>query len=92
MKDEAALKQKLADELYKIGNLVHQSVRVSKDEANNEIYRTWGLDTKKSGGELKHHHELLHMIGGYDPERGTIHYFLDTNKQSKTQTTASFFI
>eukprot|EP01087_Luapelamoeba_hula_P005139 TRINITY_DN15221_c0_g1_i1.p1 TRINITY_DN15221_c0_g1~~TRINITY_DN15221_c0_g1_i1.p1 ORF type:complete len:499 (+),score=144.25 TRINITY_DN15221_c0_g1_i1:56-1552(+) len=56
--------------LSKIGNLVHESVPVSNDEENNIIYKKVG-EFKKGGGENRHHHELLYMIDGYDPERGT---------------------
>lgn len=51
------------------GNLVHQSVPVSNDEANNEVVRVWGTNREQTP-DLKHHHELLYMIGGYDPEVG----------------------
>jgi len=51
-----------------IGNIVHNSVPVSNDEANNAIVKTWG-DFKTEEG-LRHHHELLWMIGGYEPNRG----------------------
>lgn len=31
--------------------------------------RTWG--DRRIGDDFKPHHELLRMIGGYDPERGS---------------------
>lgn len=65
---EAAAKLALDAALHKIGNLVHQSVPVSKDEKDNIIVKTWGEKRPKDG--LKTHHELLSMIGGYDPQRG----------------------
>jgi seryl-tRNA synthetase len=52
-----------------IGNLVHPSVPVSMDENNNNILRTWGNPVQRSP-TFKHHHELLHMIGGYESEMG----------------------
>eukprot|EP01121_Diplochlamys_sp_Union-15-3_P005855 TRINITY_DN161_c0_g1_i4.p1 TRINITY_DN161_c0_g1~~TRINITY_DN161_c0_g1_i4.p1 ORF type:complete len:534 (-),score=131.47 TRINITY_DN161_c0_g1_i4:47-1648(-) len=51
-----------------IGNIVHQSVPVSRDENKNEIVKEWGEFKTREG--LRHHHELLWMIGGYDPDRG----------------------
>jgi seryl-tRNA synthetase len=36
---------------------------------DNAIVRTWG-EKRPSGPELLHHHELLHMIDGYEAERG----------------------
>jgi len=57
------------DKLYTVGNLVHQSVPVSLDEANNELIRTWGTPREKTD-KLLHHHHLLHMIDGYEPDVG----------------------
>ncbi|MES1911580.1 MAG: hypothetical protein MHM6MM_003992, partial [Cercozoa sp. M6MM] len=61
------------DNIHKnIGNLVDPSVPVSQNEDDNAIVGTWGLEGKRATTEdLKHHHELLYMIGGYDPEAGT---------------------
>lgn len=62
-----------------IGNLVHESVVVSNDEANNEIVRTWmpescaeiGPVASATGAPAKlSHHEVLLRLDGYDPERG----------------------
>lgn len=61
--------QERDDLLYSIGNLVHQSVPVSNDEKNNEVVRVWGTNREQTT-DLKHHHELLYMIGGYEPEIG----------------------
>jgi len=55
--------------LYLVGNLVHQSVPVSNNEENNRVERAWGERRMDKTG-LKHHHELLWMIGGYEPEKG----------------------
>jgi seryl-tRNA synthetase len=54
--------------LYTVGNSVHESVPVNNDEEHNEIVATWG-ECKQTGKEL-HHHELLHMIGGYNSTSG----------------------
>lgn len=57
------------NKLYSIGNIVHHSVPVSNNESDNEVLRLWGTPREKTD-DLKHHHELLHMIGGYESERG----------------------
>ena len=41
---------------------------VSNVQKDNIIVKTWGEKRPKDG--LKTHHELLSMIGGYDPQRG----------------------
>ena len=52
-----------------IGNIVHDSVPVSMDEKDNTVLKIWGSPKEKTN-DLKHHHELLHMIGGYEAETG----------------------
>jgi seryl-tRNA synthetase len=65
----AALEKKTMSLISAVGNYVHESVPVGlKEEAHNTIHHTWG-EFKRTGNE-KHHHELLWMIGGYEPERG----------------------
>jgi len=44
---------------------------VSNDEANNFEVKKWGT-CRAQTPDLKHHHQLLHMIDGYEPEVGTI--------------------
>jgi len=39
------------------------------DEVNNTVLRKWG-ECRANPGDLKHHHQLLHMIGGYESEIG----------------------
>jgi seryl-tRNA synthetase len=56
-----------------VGNIVHDSVPISKKEDNNLVVRTWGeipniKITDKRGGF--NHHKVLQALGGYDPERG----------------------
>mmetsp|Transcript_29677 Transcript_29677/g.41781 ORF Transcript_29677/g.41781 Transcript_29677/m.41781 type:complete len:465 (-) Transcript_29677:3030-4424(-) len=51
-----------------VGNIVHASVPVSNNEDNNAILKTWGEFKTRPG--LRHHHELLAMIDGYDASRG----------------------
>uniref|UniRef100_A0A6B2L3X5 serine--tRNA ligase n=1 Tax=Arcella intermedia TaxID=1963864 RepID=A0A6B2L3X5_9EUKA len=69
---EQTIKERLKqrdEKLNSVGNLVHQSVPVSLDEANNEVVRMWGTPREKQD-DLIHHHHLLHMIDGYEPEVG----------------------
>ena len=56
-----------------IGNIVHESVPVSLNEADFTVVRTHYSDLFKENPEcpkLKHH-QLLYMIGGYEPEIGS---------------------
>ncbi len=62
------LRALLDKELNKIPNEVDPCVPVSKDEADNAVVATWGECTTREG--LLHHHEILTMIDGYEPERG----------------------
>lgn len=59
---EAIQKKKLGS----IGNIVAKDVVISKDEANNEVVRTWGKpsDLEVTGEELGklHHHEIMHCL------------------------------
>ncbi|RKF55165.1 Serine--tRNA ligase, cytoplasmic [Golovinomyces cichoracearum] len=76
---ELLLKKKIST----VGNLVHESVPVHKDEASsaqhyvdqnqdqNSLLRTWapeGMRVEKL--EVLSHHEVLTRLDGYDPERG----------------------
>lgn len=51
-----------------VGNIVDDDVPVSKDEALNKTIRTFG--EIKRPEKFYHHHEILHMIDGYEPEKG----------------------
>ncbi|KAK7749888.1 Cytosolic seryl-tRNA synthetase [Cytospora paraplurivora] len=70
--DSAAVKEAdLKAKLLTVGNIVHDSVPVSNDEANNAVIRTWtpeGVTVEKK--DCLSHHEVLTRIDGYDPERG----------------------
>lgn len=68
-KAEAAKLAERDEVLNSIGNLVHASVPVSLDEKDNILVKTWGTNKEKTD-KFKHHHELLHMIDGYDNEIG----------------------
>lgn len=55
--------------LGQIGNLLHESVVISKDEANNFVERTFGdIKTKKKYS----HVDLVVMVDGFDGDRGTV--------------------
>ncbi|KAK9466674.1 hypothetical protein V1512DRAFT_163956 [Lipomyces arxii] len=54
-----------------VGNIVHESVPVSMDEANNALIRKWcpeGVTVEKR--DCLSHHEVLTRLDGYDPDRG----------------------
>ncbi|VDK59246.1 unnamed protein product [Anisakis simplex] len=55
--------------LVEIGNIIHESVVVSDDEANNRVERTYGnINDKKKYS----HVDLIVMVDGFDGERGTM--------------------
>ncbi|MBA0760313.1 hypothetical protein Gotri_023065 [Gossypium trilobum] len=58
----------LKSKLEKIGNLVHDSVPVSDDEANNAVIRIWG--EKRLEPKLKNHVELVELLGIADTKKG----------------------
>jgi seryl-tRNA synthetase len=65
------LKAEVDQMINKVGNIVHDSVPVSKDEdKDNRVERTWGTPRNPAG--LLNHHDLLWRIGGYEPERGSV--------------------
>jgi len=71
LEEETPYAQEARDKLLNtIGNLVHSSVPVSGDERDNVIVASWGK-CQRTGNEM-HHHELMHMIDGYDSPRGVI--------------------
>ena len=60
--------QKVLKLFNTIGNLVEDSRTCINDEdKDNEVVNKWG--TCKQDAKYSHH-ELLYMIGGYEPERG----------------------
>ncbi len=64
----------MAKKVNKIGNFVHESVPISNTEDDNRVERTWGTPSDiKVNSTLGrcHHHEILAMIDGYDPKRGS---------------------
>ncbi|KAF3454459.1 hypothetical protein FNV43_RR04906 [Rhamnella rubrinervis] len=63
-----ALKE-LNSRLEIIGNLVHDSVPVNNDEANNAVIRSWG--EKRVEPKLKNHVELVELLEIADLKKGT---------------------
>ncbi|KAI3860029.1 hypothetical protein MKW92_028811 [Papaver armeniacum] len=61
-------KDLLYSKLGLIGNLVHDSVPVGNDEANNLVVRTWGV--KRTEANLKNHVELVELLGIADLKKG----------------------
>lgn len=62
---EEAWKSKLCT----VGNLVHESVVSSCDEANNDLVRSWPSNFQPFRKPLSHD-QVLQRIDGYEPERG----------------------
>jgi seryl-tRNA synthetase len=77
LKAKAVELEKEVDEIEKafskkfnhIGNIVDDTVPVSNDEEkDSQVTTVWGQ--KPLGPAMLHHHDILYMIGGYEPERG----------------------
>lgn len=73
LKEAEAKEKELADavreSIVPIGNLVHDSVPVSNDEANNVIVKTWG--TKRPEHKLYNHVDLVQLLDLVDLEAGS---------------------
>eukprot|EP01084_Bolivina_argentea_P183456 316562_1 len=68
---EKELRSKRDALLNRIGNIVEDSVPISNnEEKDNAIIRKIGNLRKNTEQKLRHHHELLWMIGGYEPDKG----------------------
>ncbi|XP_073020149.1 serine--tRNA ligase-like [Primulina eburnea] len=68
---EAEVQEALAavqSRLQIIGNLVHDSVPISNDEANNAVVRSWG--EKWTAPKLKNHVDLVELLGIADIKKG----------------------
>ncbi|XP_038892840.1 serine--tRNA ligase isoform X2 [Benincasa hispida] len=61
--------KKLNSKLEIIGNLVHDSVPVSNDEANNVVIRSWGEKLVKP--KLKNHVDLVELLEIADTKKGS---------------------
>jgi len=76
LEEETAIKElwtAIEKKLRTIGNYVPDDVPVEQDEKFNRKDQRphWGLENRRiNDGTLRHHHELLWMIGGYEPDRG----------------------
>jgi len=72
-KKEKEFYKLLETKVNSVGNLVHDSVPIEKEEDLNKVERTWGkipeLKINSTPGKC-HHHEILAMLDGYDPKRG----------------------
>ncbi|KAJ7977986.1 serine--tRNA ligase-like [Quillaja saponaria] len=60
--------KQLNTKLETIGNLVHDSVPISADEANNAVIRSWG--EKRLEPKLKNHVDLVELLGIADLKKG----------------------
>ncbi|OIW07121.1 hypothetical protein TanjilG_10094 [Lupinus angustifolius] len=58
----------LNSKLETIGNLVHHSVPISDDEANNKVVKSWG--EKRVEPKLKNHVDLVELLGIADTKKG----------------------
>ncbi|EZG60246.1 seryl-tRNA synthetase [Gregarina niphandrodes] len=68
---EAAASKLLSERdtlMHRIGNVVHESVPTSNDEANNAVLRTWG-ELPKPVLARKAHHEILEALDGFDMKK-----------------------
>ncbi|KAH0465081.1 hypothetical protein IEQ34_005184 [Dendrobium chrysotoxum] len=61
-------KATLEAKLMIIGNLVHDSVPISMDEADNQVVRTWG--ERRMEGKLRSHVDLVEKLGIADLKKG----------------------
>jgi len=66
--------EQISKKLNIIGNVIHPSVPISKDEADNEITHKWGEPSTikvdgKTLGKL-HHHEIMQCLDIVELERG----------------------
>eukprot|EP00246_Nothoceros_aenigmaticus_P018257 TRINITY_DN9480_c0_g2_i1.p1 TRINITY_DN9480_c0_g2~~TRINITY_DN9480_c0_g2_i1.p1 ORF type:complete len:444 (+),score=99.70 TRINITY_DN9480_c0_g2_i1:122-1453(+) len=62
-------KQEMEKRLTSIGNLVHDTVPISNNEADNKVVTTWG--TKREEKNLKNHVDLVEDLGIADLKKGS---------------------
>ncbi|KAJ2433333.1 Cytosolic seryl-tRNA synthetase, partial [Coemansia sp. RSA 2440] len=70
--DEKEAEAAMLAKVGTVGNIVHDSVPVSATEDDNQIVRTHfvgGVEPKHQP-ELRSHHEVLYLLGGFDAKRG----------------------
>ena len=56
--------------LGKIGNILSDTCIIDNNEDNNGVVWKWGTPRPMTK-DMYCHHELLWMLDGYEPERGT---------------------
>lgn len=72
-KEANELEEARNKKLILIGNIVHDSVIASVDEANNELVRLWPegkVMEPDMKSDIYYHFEVLQQIGAFDLERG----------------------
>ncbi|KAJ1880961.1 Cytosolic seryl-tRNA synthetase, partial [Kickxella alabastrina] len=72
IEEEQAKDKALREKVGSVGNIVHDSVPVSANEDDNEVIRTHfvgGVEPTRQAN-MRSHHEVLYLLGGYDQERG----------------------
>ncbi|KAK9691877.1 hypothetical protein RND81_09G226100 [Saponaria officinalis] len=62
-------KAALHAKLELVGNLIHDTVPISDDEANNQVIRTWG--ERRMEPNLISHVDLVELLGIVDTKRGS---------------------
>lgn len=67
-------KKKIDQLITNMGNIVHDSVPVSKDEDNNGLVKVWPPNfepkKKEESCSILPHHQVLTKLDGFDPVRG----------------------
>lgn len=67
--DRVKTETERGEKLKEIGNMLHESVPVSKDEDENVVEKKFGdTETRKKYS----HVDLIHMVDGVDAERGAV--------------------
>jgi len=66
--EEKAAEKAVNEALLKLGNLVHDSVRVDNNEDNNPVESSWGEPRQEAG--LPNHVDLVSMLDIVDLEKG----------------------
>lgn len=66
--EEKVAEKAVNDALLKLGNLVHDSVRVDNNEDNNPVESVWGEPRQEAG--LPNHVDLVSMLDIVDLEKG----------------------
>ena len=67
-RESRELRESIDGMLMRLPNILHESVPVGKDDANNQVVRTWGKP-KIFNFELKSHGELAEALGLADFDR-----------------------